>query len=133
VVGQSKGIHPIVRDEIYRTGSEAIRNACMHSAGSRLEVELSYGQDLAIRIRDDGVGIDPDVADQGKEEHFGLQGMRERVARVGGALILVSSVTSGTSIAVTVPGSIAFRKSTSRPIEKLRAILRLKGSTPTRK
>lgn len=42
-------------------------------------------------MRDNGTGIDPDTADQGKDEHFGLQGMRERVARMGGELAPVST------------------------------------------
>src|SRR6267154_5754008 len=45
VVGDARVMHPIVRDEIYRIGYEAIRNACMHSGASRLEVELRYGHD----------------------------------------------------------------------------------------
>jgi len=59
VVGDARDMHPIVRDEIYRIGYEAIRNACMHSGASRLEVELRYAQDLAVRVGDNGTGIDP--------------------------------------------------------------------------
>jgi ligand-binding sensor domain-containing protein/signal transduction histidine kinase len=110
VVGDAKEMNPIVRAEIYRIGYEAIRNACKHSKGSRLEVELKYGRHLAVTVRDDGMGIQPPVAVQGKDEHFGLQGMRERVARIGGKLSLVSSPNTGTAITVVVPGRIAFRK-----------------------
>jgi len=91
VVGDAERMHPIVRDEIYRIGYEAIRNACVHSSASKLEVELTYGQDLALRVADNGVGIDSEVADRGKDGHFGLQGMRERVVRIGGKLTIVSS------------------------------------------
>ena len=76
--GKAAEMHPIVRDEIYRIGYEAIRNACQHSEGTRLEVQLSYLQDLTLRITDNGKGIAPDVAAQGKDGHYGLQGMRER-------------------------------------------------------
>ena len=31
VIGDAKEMHPIVRDEVYRIGHEAIRNACTHS------------------------------------------------------------------------------------------------------
>ena len=44
VTGAAKEMHPVVHDEIYRIGYEAIRNACMHSRGSRLVVGLGYGQ-----------------------------------------------------------------------------------------
>jgi signal transduction histidine kinase/ligand-binding sensor domain-containing protein len=110
VVGDAKEMHPVVRDEIYRIGYEAIRNACMHSGGSRLEVGLSYAEDLTMRVFDDGIGIDPAVSDKGKDGHFGLQGMRERAARIGAKLTLRSSSSSGTEIRLVVPGGIIFRK-----------------------
>src|SRR5258707_168287 len=110
VVGDARDMHPIVRDEIYRVGYEAIRNACVHSAASQLEVELRYAHDLVLRVSDNGTGIDPDIADKGKDGHFGLQGMRERAARIVGSLTLGSSSNSGTEIKLTVPGRIVFRK-----------------------
>ncbi len=113
VVGDSREMHPIVRDEIYRIGYEAIRNSCMHSEASQLEVELRYGHDLALRVSDNGTGIDPAIADGGKDAHFGLQGMRERAARIGGYLTLGSSSNSGTEIKLVVPGGIVFRKLTT--------------------
>ena len=77
VVGTSKEMHPLVRDEVYRIGYEAIRNSVVHSKASRLQVELRYEQDLSLRVKDNGVGIDCVVLSQGKNEHFGLQGMRD--------------------------------------------------------
>jgi signal transduction histidine kinase len=77
-VGDAREMHPIVRDEVYRIGYEAVRNACMRSGASQLEVELIYARDLALRVSDNGTGIDPAVADRGKDGHFGLQGMRAR-------------------------------------------------------
>jgi signal transduction histidine kinase len=110
VVGDAKEMHPIVRDEVYRIGYEAIHNACVHSAASQLEVELIYAHDLTLRVSDNGIGIDPAIADKGKDGHFGLQGMRERAARISGKLTIVSSANSGTEIELTVPGGIIFRK-----------------------
>ena len=110
VIGNAREMHPIVRDEIYRVGYEAIRNASAHSGASRLEVELRYADDLALRVSDNGIGIDPAIADRGKDGHFGLQGMRERAARIGSKLTLTSSSASGTEIKLVVPGSIIFRK-----------------------
>jgi signal transduction histidine kinase len=109
VTGDSREIHPIARDEIYRIGYEAIRNACAHSGGYRVEVRLDYGHDLTLRVNDDGVGMSPDLVAQGKESHFGLRGMKERAGRIGGRLTLVSAPGSGTVISLVVPGRIAFR------------------------
>ncbi len=111
--GTATEMHPIVRDEIYRIGHEAIRNAAAHSGASQLDIELRYGQDLTLRVRDNGVGIDPRVLDKGRSGHFGLQGMRERTSRIGGKFTIVSSPSSGTEIQIVVPGGIIFRK-TSR-------------------
>jgi signal transduction histidine kinase len=110
VVGGGREIHPIVRDEIYRIGYEAIRNAGTHSGATQLEVELRYADDLTLRVSDNGTGIDPAVAARGKDGHFGLQGMRERAARIGGKLTLVSSSSSGTGIRLIVPGGVIFRR-----------------------
>jgi signal transduction histidine kinase/ligand-binding sensor domain-containing protein len=129
VSGDSKEMHPVVRDEIYRVGYEAIRNACTHSKGSRLEVELKYGHDLAVIVRDNGIGIDPAVAKQGKDGHYGLQGMQERAARVGGKLTVTNSGHSGTQITVVVPGGIVFRKPSASPLEKIKTVLRRVGPT----
>jgi len=112
IVGDAKEMHPIVRDEIYRIGYEAIRNACVHSGATRLEVELRYANDLALRVSDNGTGIDLAIANGGKDGHFGLQGMRERAGRIGGRLTLVSSSNSGTEIKLVVPGGILFGKTT---------------------
>jgi signal transduction histidine kinase len=71
-------------------------------------VELRYANDLALRVSDNGTGIDPVIADRGRDGHFGLQGMRERAARIGGTLTLVSSSSSGTEIKLVVPGGIVF-------------------------
>jgi ligand-binding sensor domain-containing protein len=110
VTGVAREMHPIVRDEVYRIGYEAIRNAYTHSGASRLEIELVYARDLILRVKDNGVGIDKAVTDKGKEGHFGLQGMRERAARIGATLTLVSSAKSGTEITVLVPESATFLK-----------------------
>jgi signal transduction histidine kinase len=124
VMGDARNMHPIVRDEVYRIGYEAIRNAYKHSQASRLDVELRYAQDLALRVRDNGIGIDPSTAARGKDGHFGLPGMRERTARIGGKLTLISSTNSGTEIKLVIPGGIIFQKESATRFEKIKALLR---------
>lgn len=114
VTGSASEMHPIVRDEIYLIGYEAIRNAALHSGASRLEIELRYAQDLTLRVRDNGAGIDPALLHRGKPGHFGLQGMRERASRIGGKLTMTSSHSAGTEIQLIVPGGIIFSKTPSR-------------------
>src|SRR5215469_8627401 len=129
VTGHPKEMHPVVRDEIYRIGYEAIRNAYTHSNGNQLEVSLRYGRDLAVCVSDDGVGIDPSVGDQGKNGHFGLQGMRERAVRIGGKLSVVSSPNSGTEVTIVVPGGIVFAKSRMTLLKKVKNAFRRTART----
>jgi signal transduction histidine kinase len=134
VDGTANEMHPIVRDEVYRIGYEAIRNACVHSQASQLRVELAYAQDLSLCVKDNGVGIDPAVADLGKDGHFGLQGMRERAARIVSKLTVVSSATSGTEIKLVVPGRIIYRETTSNRRKlpaQIKAVLKRLGLTST--
>lgn len=109
VIGSPREMHPIVRDEIYRIGYEAIRNACAHSQSPHVEIELRYDKDVFLRIEDQGVGIPANVLERGKPGHFGVIGMRERAARIGAAFTLNSS-TKGTEITLTIPGSRLFVK-----------------------
>jgi ligand-binding sensor domain-containing protein/signal transduction histidine kinase len=108
VEGAGQEMHPIVRDEVYRIGYEAIRNACVHSGGNRLTVELSYAKSLTLSVKDNGKGIDPDVAANGKSGHFGLIGMYERARRIRGKLTISSSTGLGTEVKLVVPRKIAF-------------------------
>jgi signal transduction histidine kinase len=119
VIGNARELHPVVRDEVYRIGCEAIRNACAHSAGSRLDVELRYAHDLTVRVADNGVGIDPSIAAGGKAGHFGLKGMRERAARIGAKLTVTSTPDAGTEIILMVPGRLIFRKQAASLFERM--------------
>ena len=124
VIGDARQLHPIVRDELYRIGTEAIQNAKTHSHGSFLGIDLTYGQNLEIHVRDNGVGIDPDYAMNGKEGHHGLQGMRERASRIQGRLTILSSAESGTDISVTVPGAVSFLRPDDSALSRLRRLYR---------
>lgn len=128
VVGDARDLHPIVRDEVYRIGYEAIRNAAVHSRGSQLDIDLRYTNDLFLRIKDNGLGIDPAVSNQGKAGHFGLQGMRERAARIHGKLSILSSANAGTEVTLVVPGKVIYRKTRPSWIERFKAaVQRLLG------
>jgi signal transduction histidine kinase/ligand-binding sensor domain-containing protein len=112
VEGQPQALHPLVRDEIFRIASEALRNAFRHAEAKRLEVEILYHpQQLRVRVRDDGKGIAPEVLHAGeKKGHFGLSGMRERAALAGGRLSVRSSPETGTEVEFSAPASKAYGK-----------------------
>jgi signal transduction histidine kinase len=122
VIGDARDLHPIVRDEIARIAEEAIRNSCLHSKASQLSIELRYGRDLILRFNDNGVGIDPDVMDVGKQGHFGLQGMKERSARIRARITITSTLNAGTQIILNVPGDAIYRREKKSRFSALRTL-----------
>ena len=115
--GASRALHPIVRDEVFRIGSEALRNAVHHAAARQIEVELHYDErQVRLRVRDDGKGIDPEVLrKEGREGHFGLHGMRERATLAGGKLTIWSGPDDGTEIELSIPAVHAYTKASPTP------------------
>jgi ligand-binding sensor domain-containing protein/signal transduction histidine kinase len=118
IEGPSRPLHPLIRDEVYRIGREALVNAFRHARASNIEVVLEYSaKQLRILVRDNGCGIDPQVLRSGREGHWGLSGMRERAEEIGARLRLLSGAGSGTEVELTIPGHIAFE---ARPSERRR-------------
>jgi signal transduction histidine kinase len=128
VSGDVRDIHPIVRDEVYRVGYEAIRNAHAHSGGTHLTVQLRYTDDLMLQIADDGMGTDASTFSAGKEGHYGVRGMRERAARIDAKLNIVSDAKRGTEVCLIVPGKIAFHDGKTPCSWAIRGLLRRAGS-----
>jgi signal transduction histidine kinase len=113
VEGTSRDLAPLVRDEVHRIASEAVRNAFRHAEAERIEVDIHYDKRrLRLRVRDDGKGIDPQVlVEGGLPGHHGLPGLYERAGLVGAKLAIWSETDSGTEIELSIPGSVAFAKS----------------------
>ena len=116
IEGESRDLHPILRDEIYKIAGEALRNAFRHAHAGRVEVEIRYDSDeFRLRVRDNGKGIDKAVlAAQGIEGHYGLRGMRERAALIGGTLTVWSEAGAGTEVELRLPASIVYATSSRR-------------------
>ena len=112
VEGTPAPLNPVVRDEVYRIVTEAVRNAIRHANASRIEVVIRYDEHyLRLRIGDNGKGIDPAVLDgDHKAGHWGLRGMRERAKLVGGTLEVWSQVDTGTEIEMKIPAATAYAK-----------------------
>jgi signal transduction histidine kinase/ligand-binding sensor domain-containing protein len=109
VQGTPRSLRPLVREEIYRIGGEALANAFRHAGASAVETVLEYGQDhFRLLVRDDGQGIDSEVLRAGREGHFGLSGLRERAAKIGARLKVRTAEGAGTEIDLLVPAVTAF-------------------------
>lgn len=120
VEGTPRPLHPIIRDEAYRIGREALANAFRHSRGNKIEIELEYStKQLRILVRDDGAGIDPEVLHSGRDGHWGLAGMRERAESIGARLKVWSRTNAGTEVELVIPGDVAFESKPSKLKEKI--------------
>ncbi len=114
VDGESRPLHPVPREEVYRIGREALVNAFRHSRATSIEIELAYapGQ-LRVVVRDNGCGIDAEMLHSGRDGHWGLAGMRERAERIGAKLHVWSAPTAGTEVELSIPSHIAFESHSS--------------------
>jgi signal transduction histidine kinase/ligand-binding sensor domain-containing protein len=111
--GAAQLLHPIIRDEVYRIGREALLNAFRHSGAKRIEVEVEYSRDLRLRVRDDGCGIDAQTLRTGREGHWGLATMRERAEKIGARFEVLSRADAGTEVEISIPGKVAFESTPS--------------------
>ncbi len=90
-----------VETALYRIVQESLTNVVKHARARHVSIALTRmeGSVTAV-VEDDGQGFDPDEAPSGG---FGLIGMRERLALLGGRLRIESSPGAGTTIAADVP------------------------------
>ena len=111
VEGPGRPLNPLIQDEAYWIGREAIANALNHAGASRIEVEIAYDVALLrLRFRDDGCGIDPMIIESGgKPGHWGMRGMRERAMNIGARLATWSRPGAGTEWELEIPGFTAYR------------------------
>ena len=112
VEGAPRRLAPVLRDEVYRIASEALRNAFRHAAARRIEVDLQYDKrHLRLRVRDDGKGIDSKILGEGgRAGHHGLPGMHERAKLIGAELAIWSELDSGTEIELRIPAALAYAR-----------------------
>ena len=93
------GLDPELKTAVYRLVQEALTNVGKHAHATRIDVAVEQVSDeVHVRVRDDGGGFDTSKTTVG----FGLAGMRERAALMGGRLTIESSHT-GTVVTAVFP------------------------------
>src|SRR5262245_39353002 len=104
--GADLKLEPDLRREVYLIFKESINNLMRHSGCTGAEVTIgALDRSLELIIRDNGRGFDPSRASDGN----GLASMKQRAARLGGALEILSNSDSGTSVQLRVPIARNFR------------------------
>jgi len=120
---------------LFRIAQEALNNIAKHAQASAVTVRLTAAPGrVTLEVRDDGRGIA--TSDLAKAGHFGLRGMRERVAVHGGSVGIGAGEGGGTTISATLPLAGAARAETAgaarntrqpRPVQRGLAMRRPQG------
>ncbi len=111
VHGAYRPLPRATEEEVERIAQQAVANAIAHAHATLIAVSLNYGAEwLELNVTDDGVGMSPAMNDHAARGHFGLQGMRERAARMGGLLEIISETGRGVTIALRIRLPRAERK-----------------------
>ncbi len=101
--GDLADVRGIIASTAYRVAQECLTNSLRHGAAREilLRIERRSGTEntLLICVEDDGGG---DAVSVAQSAGFGLTGIRERVAAVGGSLS-IARATHGLSVAATIP------------------------------
>ncbi len=98
----ARPITPEIQHHLLSAAKEALNNVLKHSRADSVTVELGYGEGVfRTAIRDDGVGFDPEAAEN--SERNGLNNLRQRLREAGGTLEIRSCPGSGTVIAWRLP------------------------------
>jgi signal transduction histidine kinase len=104
--GRPRPLAAKVEEELYRITREALTNSLRHASASVIGIDLTF-ELAAVRlaVRDDGIGFNPHpaVPPEVPLSTFGITGMRERAARVGGTFSVDSTPGGGTIVITLVP------------------------------
>jgi signal transduction histidine kinase len=107
VSGGRRRVQPEIETVLFRIAQEALTNVAKHAAAQTVAVRLIFADDaVRLTVQDDGCGFDPDEALRPGPERrraWGLLGIQERVALVGGICQIMSQPGAGTTIQVSIP------------------------------
>jgi signal transduction histidine kinase len=98
--GTARPLPEAVESALFRVAQEGLTNVTKHAKASSVWLTLTYLDDVVmLDLRDDGVGL----AAEGRKGGYGLDAMRQRLARVGGRLEIESGPGEGTVISASIP------------------------------
>jgi signal transduction histidine kinase len=93
---------PGTEQAIYRVVQEALHNVAKHAHAASVVVQITREERMIhLVVEDDGVGIQPRSGTG--EQSFGLAGIKERIAMLGGVSRVISAKGKGTRIEIDVP------------------------------
>jgi signal transduction histidine kinase len=112
VHGEMRQLQPLLRDEVYRMGLQALSNAFRHAGANEIEAEFVYKRtEMRVYVRDDGHGISSlALLDRKHGVPHGIQLMHREAKRSGAAIEIRSRQNAGTEIELRVPSSLAYKE-----------------------
>jgi signal transduction histidine kinase len=103
VKGSARRLAPVTENELLHIGQEALSNAIKHAQATEIELEIDFDEKfIRLSVKDNGRGFSADNP-PARTDGFGIIGMRERVDKLRGQLLINSDKETGTGIIVTVP------------------------------
>ena len=118
VQGAPRKIGNVLEHHLLRICEEALANVVKHAHATRVAVVLDFtSREVQLQIRDNGRGFEPISWEVSKRGHFGLLGIKERVASLFGMLSVDSATGRGTRLLVTIPTQRAPRVNPPRTSE----------------
>ncbi len=107
VIGQMAALPTQVAADIYRIAQECLTNAVKHGSPTEVRLKVEYSAQesrvVSLIVEDDGGG---NIAGIGRQDGYGLLGMRERIAALGGRLS-IGNAASGIRIAAVIPVEVS--------------------------
>jgi signal transduction histidine kinase/ligand-binding sensor domain-containing protein len=102
--GAYRALSADTEQEILRIAQEAVHNVKKHAGASQLTVQLEYLPDeVNLEVRDDGKGLTVNGKPESGPGHYGLTGMKERAAAIGGTLEVTGTTGEGTTVLLKTP------------------------------
>jgi signal transduction histidine kinase len=98
-------LNPSVSTSLFRIFQEAITNIARHARASSIQINVSRSHDniLNMSIKDNGIGFDEEILNNGSVKSLGILGMKERAIILGGTLRIMTQPESGTEIILNIP------------------------------
>jgi len=110
---------PGTEQAIYRVVQEALHNVAKHAQASSVVIQMTREErTIHLVVEDDGIGIQQ--RSTGGEQSFGLAGIKERIAMLGGVSRVISAKGKGTRIEINVP-AVEPAQTAERPLAQAAA------------
>jgi signal transduction histidine kinase len=102
IQGENQSLPIQIRTGLYRVAQEGLTNVSKHANASAVEVKLTYeAEQITLAIEDNGTGQQDE-----ETRGFGLVGLRERLALLGGSLQAGNRPEGGYRLSATVPRQV---------------------------